>query len=89
MIESKEVNEMLKENPPKTGLDYTMRVRGITNESLGDQLDTDPKNVSGWRNGRIPRTRERRQQIATVLGESEYFLFFQENGWDHSHLNRA
>ncbi len=83
MLNTKEVNEMLKENPPKTGLDYVMRVRGITNEGLGRQLDTDPKNISGWRNGRMPQKRESREEIAEVLGETEYFLFFQKDNWEN------
>lgn len=82
MLNAEEVKELLKENPPKTGLDYIMRVRGITNEALASQVRCDSRNVSGWRNGRIPRTREQRQEIARILSESEYFLFFQETDWE-------
>lgn len=84
MQQSKEVMELLKENPPKTGLDYAMRVRGITNKELAERLDTEPQNVSNWRNGRVPKTREIMLAVAREMGESVDYLFFQEGGWNIS-----
>ena len=84
-----EVMSVLKENPPKTGLDYIMRVRGITNAELGSQLSVEAQTVSGWRNGRIPN-RESVLSLSEILGESPDYLFYQPGDWSNSpHSNRA
>ncbi|MDA8114257.1 MAG: helix-turn-helix transcriptional regulator, partial [Acidithiobacillus sp.] len=63
---TEEVMRLLKENPPKTGLDYIMRLRGITNAELAKKLNTDPQRVSSWRHGTIP-AREVATEVANLL----------------------
>lgn len=89
MKDGKEVIKVLKENPPKTGLDYAMRVRGITNKSLAEEIGTEPQNVSNWRNGKLPLNKSIMRKIAQIIGENEYFLFFQEGNWEKENLRNV
>lgn len=79
---------MIKDNPPANGLDYVMRVRGITTEVLAKEVGVAPKTVNAWRKAENLPQKDRRKDVSDALGESEYFLFFQEDRWENG-LNPA
>lgn len=72
------VIEMLVDNPPKNGLDYLLRMRGISRSKLARELGVHPGTVRGWiEDGNVP-TRELMKRAAQVLCASVEFLFFSE-----------
>ena len=68
---------MITENPPRTGLEKELRLRGISYESLAGEVGVRIQTVGSWARGRTTPDAEMRKKVSKILGIDIYTLFFQ------------
>ncbi|MHB9053551.1 MAG: helix-turn-helix transcriptional regulator [Thermoleophilia bacterium] len=68
---------MLKQVPPRTGLEKILRERGTKNTWLAAEIGKTPHTVGTWVRGEVIPGKEDRRRISEILGVDIYNLFFR------------